>query len=308
MATTLLIGDPTSSWREWHQTQTANRDLFLLHPNDSQFGPPGQLRWIKNDQVFDSQFFGSLDPLRFPQILLTALAEWLGRREKSAQTNLIIQLFPVRPSPAMRHLVLLIAQLIKPTAIIVSESLSMGLDGFPIGPQIIKLEKNYPEMVLAAQRKAQWLRLIEKTETHTISLSTVTMGARLGSGMRVTTPELVKVGIPEIVYAERQGSTLFVVTQEEISDHFVSRALDITHTRRIHMVRPTDYNDALVSFARPSGEDFGLGTIQTVDWVAGTIIVKNTAAAPTPVALLKLGVIRIDSNGNEREEAKPWSI
>ncbi len=308
MTTTLLIGDPESTWREWLLGQPNARDLFVLDPGDTHHGPAGMLRWLSNDQPVATEFFGALDPMRFPQILMATLSRWLAQTAHQPPKHLYIQLFPARPTPALRHLILLVAQMVNPDSIVISDAAHFGLEAFPIGPMPTTLERNYPVMVLAAQRKAHWLRLIERTENHIVSLNTVTLGARLGSGLRVTPPDLTKIGVTQIVYAEKQGASLFVVTDAEISERFITRALEMTHSRKAHIVRTGDYDGVLVSFARQNGEDFGVGYIESVDWNAGQFFIKNTAASPTPVPLLKIGSVRINANGKELEEAKPWSI
>jgi hypothetical protein len=302
---TLLIGNPDTTWREWLKEFRGGRDFLCLDPGDPAQGMPGRICLFRGTRPIFARFYGSLDAQRFPHVLLAALAEALPL----AEGELVVQSFAYKPSPLTRHLTTLVAQLIQPESILVASSTSIDLNGFPVGPTLIDIEKAFPRMVQEAQRKAQWMKLLENCTKHVIPFKTVSFeGARLGSGVVLDSAIKQKIGLEEVLHAEVCGSSLFVVTDAEIDEAKVSRALDLTHTSRPTFVRPDAYENLLCSFVRQSGEDFGFGIVQTIDWRGQELTVLNDAVPPAPVRMVRLGAIRIDPKGRELEEARPWQV
>jgi hypothetical protein len=64
----------------------------------------------------------------------------------------------------------------------------------------------------------------------------------------------------------------------------------------------------LCSFANQEGEDFGIGMIRGIDFVTGVAQVACTAVPPAPARILRIGGLRVDPNGNELGEARPWQV
>jgi hypothetical protein len=301
----LLIGNPNASWREWVKLNRGSRDFVCLDPSDPVQGVPGRLALFRGSRPVYSRFFGSLDAQRYPHVLLAALTEALAR----SVPDPIVQSFSYRPSPVLRHLQVLIAQLMQPEEILIAAGTEIDLNGFPTGPQTIDTEGAFPKMVQDAQRKAQWMKLLESCETHQINLRTVCVeGARLGAGRTLDKAERDRVGLEMAVHAEVCGSSLFIVSDEEMSESSVSRALDLTHTTRPAFARSTEYDNLYCSMARQSGEDFGLGFIQKIDWWEGTAKILSDAVPPAPVRILRIGSLRVDPKGREIGEAKPWQV
>jgi hypothetical protein len=305
MGRTLLIGHPGVSWRTWLKEHRGARDLVLLDPGDPAQSPPGRLCLFRGERAVWYRFYGSLSPQRYPHVLLSSLAEMLPQ----AGDDALIQLFPYRPSPMLRHLVMLAAQLAKPSEILVASGTPIDQGGFPVGPVEVELEAAFPPMVQAAQRKAQWLKLLEQCAEHQIRLTQVTFeGTRLGSGTRVDERELSSLGLGGALHAEVCGSTLLLVATDEPEEATVSRVLDALHASRVHILHPDDLVDLLCSFSRQDGEDFGIGIVRCVDFATGQARVVSTAVPPAPIRILRLGAIRVDGLGNETGELKPWQV
>jgi hypothetical protein len=297
----MLIGHPGVSWREWLKEHRGNRDLLCLDPAEGLLGPPCRLVLAKGNRPVYSRFYGSLDPQRSPHVLVGAMAQALPLAGEDA----LVQLFAYRPMPLLRQVVALIGQIVQPSAILVAEGTPLDLDGFPVGPESVELGKGFPPIVQVAQRKAQWMKLLEECENHEVDLRSVTIeGARLGSGKNVTRA----CEIPGIAHAEVCGSTLLVVTDESPEESQVGHALDITHTTRAHLVSPDLYRNLLCSFGRASGEELGIGVIEQIDWASLRAKVRCTAIPPAPVRILRLGSLRLDAQGNEIGEVKPWQV
>lgn len=301
----LLIASPAESWREWLKQHRGDRDLLRLDPADPNFDAPARLSLHRGDRVIGWRFFGSLDVSRAPHVLLAAASELLSLAGEDA----LVQAFAYQPSPLRHQLALMLAQLIRPEQILIGQGCLLDQSALPVGPEVVELESAFQEMVGAAQRKAQWMKLREACEPHAVPLTQVAIeGARLGSGTRLTRTEIASAGLEAALYAERIGVTLFAVVESEPDASLVSRALDAFHCQRAHFVEPRAYDNLLCSFAKPSGEDFGMGFVDEFDWNAGTIRLACTAVPPAPVRILRLGSLKVGPKGDEFGEVRPWQV
>ncbi len=305
MAGTLLIGNPNTSWREWLKEHRGNRDLICLDPSDPVHGTPTRFSVFKKSRPVFVRFYGSLDPSRFPHVLLATLAQAL----QIAEPDALVQLFPYRATPLLRHTLMLVAQVMQPDQILIAEGTEIDQSGFPIGPESVELEKAFLPMVQDAQRKAQWLKLVEDCDDHDIDLATLSIeGTRLGSGVRLNEEEKKKVGLEDALHVEKIGGSLFIVSEDDPEDRAVAHAQDMTGTHRANFVSPHLFEGLLCSFARQSGEDFGMGLIDRIDWLNRRASILCTAVAPAPVRILRLGSLRIDTAGRELGEVRPWQV
>lgn len=303
MGRTLLLGDSHSGWRDWLKAHLAGRDLLLLDPSDATHGAPGRLSLERDGRIVAWRFYGSLDPLRAPHVLVAAAAALLRESSEDA----VVQLFPISPSPLAMQTAHAIADLVAPGHIWAQPGLA-DRKGWPVGPEPVEGEQGFPEIVRHAQRKAQWLKLLEDGEAHEVELSSVSVqGTRLGSGAQVPRSELDAAGL-EALRGELLGKTLLVVCGTEPDDGVVGRALDRFHCQRIVAVRPDAYDRLLCAFARDGGEPLGMGVVERVDFQTGLVHARCTAVAPAPVRTLQLGSLRVDADGNECGEYRPWQV
>ena len=297
----MLIATPNASWREWLKENLGGRDLLLLDPADANHGPAGRLCLIRGDRVVAWRFYGSLDPQRAPHVLIAAATAM-------ATEDAVVQLFSYSPTPLLRHLAILLAQLLRPQEILMEAGGEIDQEGWPVGPQDLELPPAFPAMVQAAQRKANWIGLMEACEPHELDLDKVSFeGSRLGSGIRLRDPFLVR-DLPEALYAEQTGSTLFVVAQGDIEEARMSRALDHYHCSRAVIAHTEWYENLLCSFARQDGEDFGYGIVERIDFRRGVVCARTTAVPPAPVRILRLGSLQVGPSGEELGELKPWQV
>lgn len=305
MARTLLLSSSAYSWREWLKEHRKDRDLLCLDPGEPAQSPPCKLTLFRGNKPLYWRFYGSLDPSRAPHVLVAAMAEML----RQAGSDPIIQLFPVRNAPLVRQMAALCAQLAAPDEVLAPKGAELDLEGYPVGPEEVALDDTFPAMVQQAQRKAQWLKLIEDCSEHEVELRRVAIeGARLGSSRAVHPDQMAKAGLKDGLHAEVAGGTLLLVTESEPEDHVMARALDIFHASRAAVVAPSAYDNLLCSFARQGGEDFGIGIVKRIDFAAGSATILSTAVAPAPVRILRLGGLRVDAAGRELGEARPWQV
>jgi polynucleotide 5'-kinase involved in rRNA processing len=204
---------------------------------------------------------------------------------------------------------MLIAQLLRPTEILVAAGTDLDQSGFPVGPSQVEIETVFPPLVQAAQRKAQWLKLFEECQKHAFDLRKVSIeGVRLGTGVRLTNDERQKAQLKDTVYAERAGGTLFAVTDIDVEESDVAAALDFTGCTKAQFVAPGLYRNILCSFARQNGEDFGMGILTDIDWQSMRAFALSTAIPPAPIRILRIGALRVDSSGRELGEVRPWQV
>ncbi|MBW7927855.1 MAG: hypothetical protein H3C58_07175 [Fimbriimonadaceae bacterium] len=302
---TLLVGSPDASWREWLKRELGDRDLVCLDPDQSDLDSLGRVVLRRQGKVKAWRFIGSLDALRAPHVVLAALIGFLGK----VQGDTVVLAPAYKATPISRHLATLIAQVVQPSQILMAEGCTAPKIGWPIGPESVALEPGFPPVVVGAQRRAHWLKLFEQSETHVIELDRVALeGTRLGTGEWVDPEVLRGIGLPATARAETAGGHLVLVTDDDLDDDLVGRAMDHFHCARVFFVRPSDLSGLLCSFARDSGEDFGMGVVESVDFGARRVKVHSTAVAPAPVRILRLGSLRLYGNGAEAGELKPWQV
>jgi hypothetical protein len=305
VATTLLIGNARTTWREWLRENRHDANLLCLDPVDPIQLVPGVLHLFQGEKPSLSRFYGSTDPQRSPHVMIGFLAEALRR----TQGELIIQLFSYRPTPLLRQTALLAAQLAMPDRILVAESTEIDQMGFPVGPEEIAIEPALPPMIQLAQRKAKWIKLLEQCTRQEVDLRNVTIeGSRLGSGRRLSEAERKQAGLKNALHAEAAGASLFVVIDTDLDEQEVSQALDFTGCSKAVITSPVAYSNLLCSFANQKGEDFANGVVCGIDWRSLRASVLASAVPPAPVRLLRLGSIRIDSDGRELGELRPWQV
>ena len=305
MAKTLLISDPSHTWREWLKQHRGKADLLCLDPNDPNVATPGQFALLRGNKQIWTRFYGSLDAQRYPHVTIAALAQAMHVLEEDAY----VQLFAYRPVPLLKHVVSLAAQVLRPDRILIAAGTEIEQAGFPVGPEEVELEAAFPTMVQQAQRKAQWMKLLENCEPHVVPLDRVSIeGARIGSGHKLSPSEIANIGLQGIRYAEKTGGTLLLISDEDLDEGLIARALDITGTTRAALNSSKSFANLLCSFASQEGEDFGMGTVQSIDWEAEQLHARCTAVPPAPVRILRLGALRVDPAGNELGEVRPWQL
>jgi hypothetical protein len=305
MARTLLLSTSERSWRDWLKEHRRGRDWICLDPGEPDQAPPGRLCLFRDERIVGWRFYGSLDSQRAPQLLLTALIQLLDQ----AAEGVVIQLWPNRGTPLIRHVTMLAAQITKPDEILVPKDSGMDQAGFPVGPEEVELEAAFPAMVQNAQRKAHWMKMFEACESHEFDLSRVSVeGARLGSGLPIHADDLTRFFKGKVVHGETAGGALFLIAREDPEDAEMARALDHFHCTRANIAHPGDYEGLLCSFAKQHGEDFGMGTIEAIDFEGGRVRAHCTAVAPAPVRILRLGALKVDTAGRELGEVRPWQV
>lgn len=302
MARTLLIPTPEVDVREWVDAERKKMPLVLLDPGDSTRVPAARLHRIGAEHPEATIFFGSLNPERAPHLILAAQAR--------LQTDeCFLQTAPYRPTPLMRQTLQLIAEVAQPERIVIAEGAELSLDGWPVGPEVVTFPAALPESIRRAQRKAQWLRMIERAQPHEVPFNQLSVqGMRFGSGTVIRPETWASTHLPPVLHAEVCGGTLLVIAEEEFEDREIARALDLVHAQRMASASPADFADLLCAFVREGGEEFGFGRIESVDFEGRVVHASTDAVPPVPVRILKVGSLRVDRNGNEQGELRNWQV
>ncbi|MCE9558673.1 MAG: hypothetical protein K8R88_06950 [Armatimonadetes bacterium] len=305
MGKTLLIGAAQNSWREYIKTYRGDRDLLVLDPADAHFGNPARVALLRGDKVVDWRFVGSLDPTKNPLAVVGGTVALL----RQAAADALILLFPFRETPVHRQLALTLAEIIDPAEILIPNGSPCAGEAWPIGPENVVLETEYPDLVLTAQRRARWIEVLEKCQDHEVPLDEVHfMNMRFGGGKRLPADYLERGGIQNVLWAETAAKTLLLVARKALDDEDVGRAMNIAHASKVISIDPLSFSGLICSFARQNGEEMGIGMIEECDFHRGVMRVRCTAVPPAPVRIIKVGMLRIDSSGRELHELKPWSL
>lgn len=303
MGRTLLIGSQTGVWREWLREHQAGREWVGLNPADAEATFPARFSRIREGRVQSWRFAGSLDAMRAPHSALAAANALVRESEEDA----IVELFPFRVGPLRLQVARLAIESIRPSHILIDRRTHFPIGGLPVSVEEVDLPEALPESVRAGHRKARWLQLFEQCERHEVELRKVALdGLRLGSGVPIPLENLKKYGFGDPLHGEVAGSNLLVVSRTPVSDLEVTRALDAVHASKAHIVSPSDYENLICAFSRRSEEDFAQGRIVRIRFEDGVVEVSANAVAPTIFDLLKVGGLRVDDEGRERGEMKPW--
>lgn len=305
MGSTLLIGTSKTTWRGWLKARLSGRDLVCLDPADANHGTPARIGLYRGERCVGWRFVGSTDAARNPIAMLSGAARLLAE----AGPEPVVQMFDYRHQPVVRQLAYALAQVVQPAEILIPRDAGVPTTGWPVGPVEIEPEAEFQPMVVGAQRHAQWLKLLESCQDHEVGMDEVAIeGARFGSGERVKGEALQSARIEGLLHAEVCAGHLLMVVRREPDEDQVLAALNLVHANKATVVQPQAFSGRLCSFARQSGEDFGMGVIEEADFAARTFRVRCTAIAPAPVRILRIGTLKVDSLGREQGDDRPWTV
>lgn len=303
MPTTLLLGGSQHRWSSWLEQNLGRRPLLVLDPANAEFGTPGCVTLVQGGERKDWRFVGSIDPSRQPMSLLAAAAEF---RETD---HLVALTFAPRPNPTARQLLQAIAQVIGPSEILGPKDEAWEREGWPVGPAEVTLDKALPSVVNQAQRRARWIEAQEDSSLIDVRLGEVTtQGARLGGGELLHRDPFWAKEFPEVIWAERAAGTLLLVCKGHLNDDQVGVATRHAECARVQLAHESDYEHLFCALCRENGEHLAPGFIERADLAKERLIVRANVTENAGVRLLKIGSLRVDGEGRELGECKPWSI
>lgn len=274
------------------------QELIVLDPEEYNHGPAGRLVLLREGRVAAWSFVGSLDPLRQPLALFSGLAALM----RKAGPNPAVRLFPLKKAPLAIQTALEIAHILQPEKIITVESRGLEKLPWPVGAESVPGEKAPPDMVPEARRRREFSTLSDAQQLHPFDwTSGGLMGGRLGRGTPVPRPD-------DTLWAEVMAGTLFVLTPQTLSDAQLRRMMEDSNCDKVMSASPDDYKGLLVGLARQDGTDFGLGLIEQVDLARRTFLVRSPFPPETPIPLLKLGGLKLDSTGKQVAAVRLWSL
>ncbi len=300
---TALLGSPIHRWTPWLADHLGSRDLLVLDPMDAQFGPPARAVLMRGQEPLAWRLVGSLDASRQPLALARATAEMLPK----AQRELVVQLPNYRPQPVVRQLLQALLAIVRPDEILVPQDSDIEMEGWGMGPETVPLTPALPPMVETARRRSRWIEAQEHNALHEVALDqTVLLDARIGCGESVRLPK--EPLLDPILYAEKSGSQLYGISVESLPENAAARAMQHTHTLRFHNVLESDFEHLVCALVRQNGEPLGLGMIERAEFARGRFLVRSQAIPGGVATSLQLGCLRVDGEGKELGEIKPWSV
>jgi polynucleotide 5'-kinase involved in rRNA processing len=305
MPRTLLVAAPNRSWKDWIQENHPKAPVLWLDPASPEPGPAGRLALKQEERSDVWRFLGSTQVRRFPVQMLAAGFELIDETPEDA----VAVLFALDGTPLLREMSAEIARRFGPEQILEARGAAHGGSFWPVGPEEVDLPESYPEMVRRAKRQARWIELFDACREHTLPMREVSfVGSRLGSGRVFNQKEKEEVGLAKAVRVELAAGTLLAVSEQDLSDDQISQALNATGAKRLNNVHPDRYEGLLISVARQDGTDFGMGVLDRIDFAAETIHLKATPVLIDSARILKMGSVRLQENGKELEEVKPWAL
>ncbi|CAN5649026.1 hypothetical protein BH11ARM2_BH11ARM2_11830 [soil metagenome] len=288
---TLLVGTSTASWREWVREYRNSADLLLLSPSQAGYGFPARYAFLSQNGV-QERFFGSLDPLRSPHVTVATAA----RFGKASQETMVL-LGDLGKTALARQVTEAVVEAFQPEKILVP----FGGHAWHPSAHETELASMPPPAVIQAQRRAHWIDLLERSHLHEFGFNDLRFqGTRLGSG--------VPVDVEGALHAEKIGSSLYAIVGGAFEDREVALALDRTGSSKAHLVTPETFRGLLCALVRANGTEAGVGIIERFDLESGTISVRSPAVPPLPIATLRIGALRLDREGNEIGELRPWAV
>jgi hypothetical protein len=305
MGLTLLIGSRSHTWHDWLQGHLGSRDLLVLDPLHAGLGPPCRLVLARDAEVVAWRFAGATDPLRNPIDLLAGAAGLLAE----ARPECVALMFAWRESPVRRQLAYALARMLRPKQVLIPEGAACPDDGWPVRAERVPLEPAFPAMVLAAQRRARWMELLKLARPLDIDLArTRVLGARLGSGSPVNVAALHAPGLQGGLRAEVCGQTLLLVTREPVDDGTAIRAMNLAGASRVVAQTPEAYEGLVCSLERDDGTPVALGIVERAEFADGRLRVLTASSPAKAARVLRIGALRVDAEGREVGEVRPWSV
>lgn len=302
MPLTLLVGGPSGSFRDLRR-EHAEAPWLCLDPSDPDTGLLGRVA-LQRPGGWTWRFYGSLNALRSPHLLLGALTELMPLLGRDG----FVRMFPWRRTPLARELALVVDRIVKPDRIVCTDPDALQERGWSTGPQAAEPQKPFPEVVVQAQRRAHWHAMLSRSTVCELSLKeTLLMGARIGSGKRLDPASVSESGL-RALWAERTGNTLYIVCESPPREDATARAAAAFGCDRVEVATAERFRGLLCGLTRLNGDDFALGILDGIDFREGIIRLRTDAVPPVSAPILKLGGLRLDAKGAELGELRPWQV
>lgn len=305
MGVTLLIGSREHTWHEWLRNHQGARDLLVVDPLHAGLGPPARLVLVRHEKVVAWRFVGALDPLRNPIDLLVGVEALV----QEANPDCVAMLFAWRDTPLARQFAYGLARMLRPGEVLIPEGARCPLEGWPVGATPVAIDPAFPAMVLAAQRRARWMELQHGAKEVKVDLSaTRLLGARLGSGALVNMATLRGAGLEGGLRAELCGETLLLIAVQAPDDDVAVRCMNLAGASRVVIQTPDAYEGLVCSLEKEDGTPVALGVIERAEFDAGRLLVRSPGASAQAVRVLRVGALRVNADGKELGETRPWSV
>lgn len=301
MAITVLLGSRQFSWKNWLEANLGERPLLVLDPADTHFGPATRLELMRREELLDWRLVASITPTRDPMGILTAAAVL------KPKIDFVAVLAPLTRSPIMRQLTADLCQVLGPSEILCPVGDDVDADLLPIGAATVELPAALPAIVGQAQRRARWIEAQQNASLHEVKLDEVTvLGAKLGSGLSLHGGPNVELG--PYLHLEISDGGLFGVSNEPVNEGQNNVVLAKNKANKITGALTEEYAHVVCSLNKQSGEPVAIGFIERAEFARNRLIVRSDLVNMRAVRQIVLGQTRVDGEGRELTEVRPWSI
>ncbi|MCX7925826.1 MAG: Clp1/GlmU family protein [Fimbriimonadales bacterium] len=158
----------------------------------------------------------------------------------------------------------------------------------------------------AQHRRVAFARYFEKALSHTLPLEQFRfIGRRLGSGQPLSEARkrfLADQIRAELLHAETIGDSLHLIVRQPLSDAQIETLMTLANVNKLVMLPQSAYHNLLVGLIDYTGQCYGLGLIETLDYKARTLTVLSPVRSVQPVRWVQLGYLRILPDGTELGE------
>ncbi|MCS7209088.1 MAG: Clp1/GlmU family protein [Fimbriimonadales bacterium] len=158
----------------------------------------------------------------------------------------------------------------------------------------------------AQHRRAAFARYFERAYAHTLPLEQFSfVGRRLGAGQPFSEARrrfLAEQVRAELLHAEMVGDSLHLIVREPLSDAQIETLMTLANVDKLVMLPQSAYHNLLVGLVDYTGRCYGLGLIESLDYVARTLSVLTPVRSVQPVRWVQLGYLRLLPDGTELGE------
>lgn len=304
---TVYLSPPSASWTAALKEDFNSCDILVADPASPFCAPPGRLAILRHGKVPEWSFVGSLLWQHAPHVFLAAIAHLAPLLEPAASVLLPF----ADDSPLHLQTTRLALGLLDPQKVVIPTGLNVHTLALNLPLEEANPEEALPAQVSKSMRRATWVAHLQKCSLHRFPLATMQLdGARLFAGTSLAPERLGFIGEHQVLSATLMGKTLQVISAHPIPDGRVNRAMQLAGAHHAYLVNPADYLHTIVACTDANGRDFGLGFIRFLDVERKEIEIQANIVAGTPVPLLKLGSLRIDTEGRELPPAAPgrWAL
>ncbi|HRJ33496.1 MAG TPA: hypothetical protein PKY51_08070 [Fimbriimonadaceae bacterium] len=248
-------------------------------------------------------FVGSSDPSAQPLEYLQAVHRW----SQSDPEGLILA--PSWPGSSIgRKLRLALIDLLQPVRVETEEA-DLCDAASPVPMEPVEGPEEWPAVMRAAHEKARWLDLSESLHPISVPMETVAwVGGRWGSANQVQSLVPAAPKIAALVAVQSGGGSALVLADAELTAEEVGQLTRWLGVQKVRVHLVSAYSGLLVGLASASGQDLGIGILDSLDFQRGQVQLRSNLLDGASVRLIRLGLLRSLGERGQWQAVPPGSV